>query len=400
MSSTPISRSPDLQNLRDDGYEVAIQAAHLVISHVPYVNQEGTVCYGSLVSALDLAGDIAVAPQSHVAYFIGSRPCHRDGRLMDEIWAGEVNQQLAEGLVVNHVLSSKPTSGSYLDYYEKITTYADIIASPARSLDPSATPKTHAVMTTTEDESVFCYLDTASSRAGIGVANAKLELNNVAIVGLGGTGSYVLDLVAKTPVLSIHLFDADIFLSHNAFRSPGAASLEELRARPLKVDHYADVYGRMRRNIVPHGYHVTASNADQLRDMDFVFLCIDGGPHKRAIVERLEANGLAFVDAGMGLHEVDGALGGIVRVTTSTPEQREHVWHKERIPFGAEKAEDDYARNIQIADLNALNAALAVIRWKKLFGFYQDFDREHFSAYTLDGNHLLNEDQRWDVEAA
>ena len=33
--------------------------------------------------------------------------------------------------------------------------------------------------------------------------------------------------------------------------------------------------------------------------------------------------------------------------------------------------DDDYNRNIQIADLNALNAAFAVIKWKKLFGFYR-----------------------------
>jgi hypothetical protein len=52
----------------------------------------------------------------------------------------------------------------------------------------------------------------------------------------------------------------------------------------------------------------------------------------------------------------------------------------------------DYARNIQIADLNALNAILAVIKWKKLFGFYVDFEQEHHSTYTVNGNLLLNED--------
>ena len=50
----------------------------------------------------------------------------------------------------------------------------------------------------------------------------KLSLKNVAIVGLGGTGSYVLDLVAKTPVRQIHLDDGDMFLQHNAFGSPSA----------------------------------------------------------------------------------------------------------------------------------------------------------------------------------
>ena len=59
----------------------------------------------------------------------------------------------------------------------------------------------------------------------------------VAIIGLGGTGGYILDFVAKTPVKQIRLFDPDVFLSHNAFRAPGAPMLEELRDAPKKVDY-------------------------------------------------------------------------------------------------------------------------------------------------------------------
>ena len=40
--------------------------------------------------------------------------------------------------------------------------------------------------------------------------------------------------------------------------------------------------------------------------------------------------------------------------------------------------------------LNALNAALAVIRWKKHRGFYLDLGREDRSTYTIDGNHMGN----------
>ena len=54
---------------------------------------------------------------------------------------------------------------------------------------------------------------------------------------------------------------------------------------------------------------------------------------------------------------------------------------------------DDYDSNIQVADLNALNAALAVIKWKKLCGFYLDFVKEHHSTYSIDCNMLVNDDQ-------
>src|SRR5208283_2007647 len=116
----------------------------------------------------------------------------------------------------------------YKDHYEKMTTYAAIISNPARTIDPHATAQTFPVIEAEDEDSVFHYLDTASSRAEITAVTRKLELKKLAIVGVGGTGSYVLDLTAKTPVKEIHLFDGDGFLQHNGFRSPGAPSSEEL----------------------------------------------------------------------------------------------------------------------------------------------------------------------------
>ena len=55
--------------------------------------------------------------------------------------------------------------------------------------------------------------------------------------------------------------------------------------------------------------------------------------------------------------------------------------------------DDEYKTNIQIADLNMLNATLAVIRWKKHYGFYQDLEREHHTTYTTNVNMLLGEDR-------
>jgi hypothetical protein len=92
----------------------------------------------------------------------------------------------------------------------------------------------------------------------------------------------------------------------------------------------------------------------------------------------------------MGVYLSDGVLGGILRVTTSTSAQRDHL--RKRGAFSDSDARNEYATNMQIAELNALNAALAVIKWKKLVGFYQDLDFEHNCTYTIGGNILRNED--------
>jgi hypothetical protein len=395
MSTRLIARSPDLSRLREEGYEVRVRDDHVVIANVPYVDSQREVGRGSMVIALTTSGECTGPPPDHTVWWAGSMPCHQDGTPISRIDAGAVEQELAPGLTVQHRFSSKPQpAGRYDDYHAQFTAYIRLISHEAQAIDPDATAATFAPVEAGEEESVFRYHDSASSRAGIKMASAKLELGKVAIVGVGGTGSYVLDLVAKTPVGEIHLFDDDVLLNHNAFRAPGAASLPDLQERPLKVEYFASIYDRMRRQVIAHPVRLGAANADALAGVDFVFLCMDGGPDKRALIGRLEALGIAFIDVGMGLDEQDGSIGGILRVTTSTPRQRQHVWDFGRISFEDPDDEaNEYARNIQVADLNSLNACLAVIRWKRLFGFYRDLENEHHSLYTIDGNHLLNEDQ-------
>ncbi|MGT2514434.1 hypothetical protein ACVOMT_09520 [Sphingomonas panni] len=95
----------------------------------------------------------------------------------------------------------------------------------------------------------------------------------------------------------------------------------------------------------------------------------------------------------MGLQAGEAGLTGVLRVTTSTPAMRDHVWERSRIPMAADDRADPYATNIQVVELNALNAALAVVRWKRICGFYADTEAEHFSAYAVDGNHVTNDDR-------
>ncbi len=394
MSQLPISRSADLKKLRDEGYDLEIQAGYLLVKDVPYVNSRKEIKRGILVAKLVLAGDETARPDDHVAYFAGEHPCREDGTEIGKIKNSSGERTLADGVVIQHSFSAKPKpSDFYEDYHAKVTTYVAILSGPAQVIDPTATAKTFPVIEPEKEkeETAFNYIDTASSRAEINLVMKKLKLKKIAIVGLGGTGSYVLDFVAKTPVKEIHIFDGDTFLQHNAFRSPGAPSIDDLKAKLPKATYFKNLYSKMHRGIVDHAAYVDAGNVEELRSMDFVFLCLDRGSAKKIIVENLESFNLPFVDVGMGVNVTDDALGGILRITTSTPKQRDHL--RNRISFGDGARGNEYDRNIQIADLNALNATLAVIKWKKLFGFYRDLKCEHHSQYTIDGNLLLSEDR-------
>lgn len=392
MSQQLINHSVDLQQLLNDGYNIEIRSNYLLIKDVPYVNSRKEIGLGILVSELSLAGNVTTTPSNHIVYFIGSYPCNKDGSEIGQIRHQSTPKEIDCGFVANHSFSSKPPNG-YKDYYEKMTTYAAIISSPAQSIDPCVTAKTFRVIEPEEDESVFNYIDTASSRVGINVVTKKLEIGKIGIVGLGGTGSYILDLVAKTPVREIHLFDGDKFLQHNAFRSPGAPSIDELRKVKSKAVFFQEQYSKMHRHIIAHNYFIDASNVDKLCEMDFVFLCLDRGGVKKLITEKLKDSGISFIDVGMGVYQTNGSLGGVLRVTSSSAEQHEHIKAKGRIPFSDGDDNNAYSQNIQIADLNALNATLAVIKWKKQFGFYLDLEKEYHSTYTIDGNTMINDDR-------
>ena len=286
-------------------------------------------------------------------------------------------------------MSGKPNGEHPADYHIKISNYVRILGDYARAIDPEATHTNFPVRESTADESVFRYHDAATSRSGISAITSKLKISKLAIVGLGGTGAYVLDLVAKTPVQEIHLYDNDTFLAHNAFRIPGAASFDEVTIKPLKVDYLFGKYDVMRRNIVAHPHNITKENIEELRDMAFVFIAADGGPDTKTMVETLQSWGIPFVECGMGVPRQETSLRGTLRVTTGADGHYDHI--PSRVPF-TDQEEDEYDWNIQTADLNMMNAAMAVIKWKKLFGYYVDDKHEFNATYTVSRNQMISGD--------
>lgn len=238
--------------------------------------------------------------------------------------------------------------------------------------------------------SPFVYEDTATSRAGIANVSARLAGGTVAIIGLGGTGSETLDLVSKTPCERIVLIDGDTIEQHTAWRAPGAMSLDDIAAGLFKVEHYAEVYGRMHRGIVAHAAHLNPTNVHLLDEVDFVFVCVDSVEARAFIIPELEARDLPFIDAGLGLRLAGDKLTGQIRVTTSTPTMRRHV--AQRVPTADGDDNELYRSNIQVGDLNRLAATLAVIQYKQLRGFYADTEGEYTCVYAVDGNTIINAD--------
>ena len=154
MSQQLISHNIDLAHLLKDGYEVSIEYEHLILRNIPYVNKNRQVCKGILISTLALSGDTTNKPDTHVVMFSGDYPCDIEGKPLEKI-RHQSSTTMVGGISVNHSFSSKPQSG-YVDYHEKMTTYATLLSSHAEAIDPSVTPRTGRIIEASDD-SPFAY---------------------------------------------------------------------------------------------------------------------------------------------------------------------------------------------------------------------------------------------------
>lgn len=393
MSAKPIAPDSGLAALLEQGFEVEVRQQHLLVHSVPYVTSNGTIERASVVCKyVEEAGTIlppTAAGDDHQVWWTGSLPCRSDCTpMLAELVANEQPTPFTvfEGCDSQHRFSNKPDEYSqtgYPNHFEKVTHYVTLIQSQAKALDVNVEARTRRVIPPAESDSVFRYADTASVRAEIVATSARLKLRKVAVVGLGGTGGYVFDQVTKTPVWEIHPFDGDDFKQHNAFRAPGAATAEDLRRHMKKVDYFVERYSSMRTGLVPHPYFLDEVNVSELAGFDFVFVCVDKGLARKTICAYLTAQGIPFVDVGMdvAMDAETQQLDGTCRVTTVTPFKNNHI--ASCIPMDNDESDALYRQNIQVADLNALNAQLAVIKWKQLFGFYEDRARSHQATYTV-----------------
>lgn len=383
MSQKLIVPSPSIQRLIDEGYEIEIRHQHLLVHSVPYVTEKNEIALGTIVCT-----DVDPKPKDHTVWFRGEMPCTAQGKPLSLVVNNSNGAQLFDDFKVQHYFSNKPSDVPDFpaDHYAKVVHYVGLLSAQARVIDPNADARTGKAILSRDENPIFRYPDSASARAGIVAISQKLtKMTKIAIIGTGGTGGYILDQVAKTPVREIHLYDGDDMKRHNAFRAPGAIPLEALIKGMKKVDYYHDVYELMRSGVIPHPYNIDENTVNELAIFDFVFISVDNGPARKLISTFLVNNNIPFIDVGMGLEVIDDSLSlsGLCRVTLSTPSKHDHLSMPSRLPIDEDNADAAYISNIQVGDMNALNAILAVIKWKQYCGFYADTDQAHYLSYSV-----------------
>lgn len=365
-----VSHNDDIRRLVDKGYAVTFDSNYLVVRDIPFLDDNGQSRNGALVTKLVFIDQNRVTQEDHQVFFAGGHPYQLDGTPIANLGGGPTSLALSErcaDVVVERTFSNKPRpEGKFADFFAKIESYVGIISGPAIERH-GAQPYTFRSDSTVVNNSVFKFQDTLTSRAEITVLASKFENDVVAVIGLGGTGAYLLDFLVKTPVREIRAFDLDKFHVHNAFRSPGKLDSSELGKSKSEI--YKARYENFRHGLRVFNEFVDAACTDAMDGVTFAFVCVDKGSSRAGIFELLISNGIPFIDVGMGLSRKQGALSGMVRTTYYPPDRAAELRDRQLAEL-KDGPENLYRTNIQIGELNALNASLAIIRYKQLRGFY------------------------------
>ena len=383
MSNSLISRNSDLSALVQVGYRVKIHGAYLLVEGIPYVKQNGDIGTGTIVTSLELAYDETRPPGDHTVWWTGETPHWASGESMESYLScgkWDTGCELGEGIMVYMQWSRKPKSEGgnrgYRDYQEKIETYVEEVGGEAEAKRPGILAAARAGGDPeVESKTRFKYIDTNTYRNGTRGIEQRIEDEVVAVIGVGGTGSYLVDILAKTNIKELHLYDDDVMEQHNAFRIAGAARIEELGSGKSKVEWHQERYAAVREE----GIYVYVKRIDDetLKDLarcTTVFIAVDCLKSRRNIQSKCNEMGVLHVSVGIGL-EIEGEnndqIGGMVKVETQYRPKEVGIEEKGIRDREGEQANQVYG-NVQTAELNMLGAALAITEWKAIRNVYRN----------------------------
>jgi hypothetical protein len=133
--------------------------------------------------------------------------------------------------------------------------------------------------------------------------------------------------------------------------------LESTELGKKKAEVYLSRYDNFRTGLSVTPKFLDASCTEDLDGVTFAFVCVDKGSSRASIFDLLISKGIPFIDVGMGLHRQGGPLNGQLRTTYYSAEQGQKVLDKGMAQL-TDNPDDLYKTNIQISELNALNACL------------------------------------------
>ena len=354
------------------GWPIEVSKNRISVSNVPYRKKdaEAGLCQISIATQDD--GLTMKAPEHggsarHAATLTGvSDACayQATGQPVGNVlWTDRTNEC---------VISIDRDEGEYVNAWHALIVYTTRVAGAVAKAERE------------QMERIFEFEVAGEDSRDMAAWRDQARGQKIGIVGLGGVGLWILDLMSKTYVREIRIWDGDEIEGRNLLRAPGWASQDAIGKN--KAKYFGEHYQRMRKGITiyPEYWHPD-EHANAFDNLDFVFIAVDKAATRTALCEKLEQTGIPFIDVGMGIELRQERVRGSCQVFFSG--ENPVRWRK-GIPT-AEGAGEKAYYDLQLADLGALNAALAVGIWRRHIGQYKVEDKDWLLRYWIEKNDLL-----------
>ena len=364
------------QEARRRGWTIGVDHDRISVSEVPYRRKDGEAGRCQIAVETQDDGLTMKAPEhggaSHAARLIGvSEGCayQANGEPVGNVlWTDGTNEC---------VISIKRDDGEYENVWHALFVYTVRVAGEVGREERE------------QVERVFEFEIAGEDSRDMRAWRDRARGQRIGIVGLGGVGLWILDLMSKTDVSEIMIWDGDEIEGRNLLRAPGWAGQDAIGKN--KARFFGEHYQRMRKGITIYPeYWQPDEPADVLGDLDFVFVAVDKAETRTALCEKLEQTGVPFIDVGMGIELRQGRVGGSCQVFFSGEDPGR--W-RIGIPTAEGEGEDEYYE-LQLADLGALNAALAVGTWRRHIGQYEGEAKDWLIRYWIENNDLLKKTEQ------
>lgn len=251
-------------------------------------------------------------------------------------------------------ISIKKDEGEYLDAWDALKIYMHAIYGGFRASDNSGSHKVERPYT-------FPILGERSRDEVQWLDLVRGE--KIAIVGLGGVGAWIADLLTKADVAEVHGWDADVIEAKNIIRMPGAVNPDWI-GKP-KAEWFEETYRQIHRQVHGHPKYVDEQTAAGMcSNATFGFVAVDNDEGRKIACAAMAAAGIPFVDVGISLNRRDGQVSASIRVTTARP--HDDAWRK-AIPKVDKAGQETYGK-LELPDVAAVAAGLAVQSWRKVRG--------------------------------
>ena len=207
----------------------------------------------------------------------------------------------------------------------------------------------------------------------------------VAIVGLGGVGAWIADVVVKADPQKVHGWDYDCIEPKNILRMPGGLDPNLWIGKP-KADWFQDTYSLLHTGVHGHNVKVAPENVQEvIEKATFAFVAVDDGHDRAMVCDALADAGIPFVVVGLSLVRREKRVKVSMRIVTA------HVgvssW-RQAIPQVGQAGQDDYG-SLDVPHVYAMAASWAIQSWRKVRGQFWQEEREECLVYRASDQSLI-----------